>query len=51
MIFANLTYLFCTISWSKLVDREIDRELKSDDFESLLADYTNSLVELHGLYG
>jgi hypothetical protein len=26
-----------------LVDREIDRQLKSDDFESLLVDYTSSI--------
>jgi len=26
-----------------LVDREIERQLKSDDFESLLVDYTSSI--------
>jgi hypothetical protein len=29
----------------------IVRIARIDDFESLLAEYTNSLVELHGLYG
>ena len=37
-------------SWMKLVDREIDKELKSDSFKSLLADYTNSIIKLRGLY-
>src|SRR5438105_4006120 len=37
-------------SWLKLIDREIDTELKSNNFKSLLSDYTNSVVELHASY-
>ena len=37
-------------SWMKLMDREINKELKSDSFKSLLTDYTNSIIKLHSLY-
>src|ERR671923_1711104 len=37
-------------SWMKLLDKEIDKELRSDDFKSLLADYTDSVIRLHALY-
>src|ERR671930_41760 len=37
-------------SWLKSVDRELDRELKSDYFGSLLYKYVNSLVELRSMY-
>jgi polyhydroxyalkanoate synthase len=37
-------------SWLKLMDGEVDKELKSDSFKSLLSDYTDSLVELHASF-
>src|SRR5205085_5688189 len=37
-------------SWLQLIDIEIDTELKSNNFKSLLSDYTNSVVELHASY-
>src|SRR5437660_2341601 len=37
-------------SWLKFIDREIDTELKSNNFKSLVSDYTNSVVELHASY-
>src|SRR5919197_4684482 len=37
-------------SWIKSVDRELDRELKSDYFGSLLYRYVNSLIELRSIY-
>jgi hypothetical protein len=37
-------------SWMKLMDREINKELKSYSFKSLLTDYTNSIIEVHSLY-
>ena len=37
-------------SWLKSVDRELDRELKSDYFGSLLYRYVNSLIELRSAY-
>jgi polyhydroxyalkanoate synthase len=37
-------------AWIKLVDKELQKELKSEYFLSLLSDYTNSLIELHFAY-
>ena len=36
--------------WLQLIDIELDTELKSNNFKSLVSDYTNSVVELHASY-
>jgi polyhydroxyalkanoate synthase subunit PhaC len=37
-------------AWTKLTGKELQKELKSKRFLSLLSDYTNSLIELHSTY-
>lgn len=37
-------------TWIKLTGKELQKELKSEHFLSLLSDYTNSLIELHSMY-
>ena len=37
-------------TWIKLTGKELQKELKSEHFLSLLSDYTNSLIEMHSIY-
>jgi polyhydroxyalkanoate synthase len=37
-------------TWIKYTDKELRKELKSEDFLSLLSKYTHSLIELHSSY-
>lgn len=44
----SITTLYDT--WIKLTDKELQKELKSEQFLSLLSKYADSLVELHSAY-
>src|SRR5215208_6455954 len=44
----SITALYET--WIKLTDKELQKELKSEQFLSLLSKYADSLVELHSAY-
>ncbi len=37
-------------TWLKLTDKELQKELKSEHFTSLLSKYVDSLIELHSAY-
>src|SRR5215213_3084686 len=37
-------------AWLKIMDRELDKELKSTSFTSLLSEYIDSVTDLHSLY-
>jgi hypothetical protein len=44
----SITALYET--WIRLTDKELQKELKSEQFLSLLSKYADSLVELHSAY-
>jgi polyhydroxyalkanoate synthase subunit PhaC len=37
-------------TWLEIMDKELDNQLKSDHFKSLLSKNVNSLIEIHSLY-